>query len=497
MDTNLESTDYIGFDFKEGNYLVYAKVDFTKKVRDWDGFGVNYVETAQTPDYEKDPQDYGGFSILSENDRKTILDLIFGEDGLKPGIVKMFLDPFHQPSVPDSTYINDLDTVDLSLYDHVTTTRWMRYFVKEGLEITRQRGGDLAIITTLYGPPGWMTLQRVIRGRDLDPKFKVVCAKYMVSWAKYLREVEELPVKYISLHNEGEDYHRWPYDGRSNNLGTGHDYNMYWSPKLVVEFIKLVRTVLDKQRMYEVGVTPGETTNWYRFSDWGYADAIAEDQQAVRDLGLITSHGFFGPHYGRWYGDHRSLGNDIIREKRPELHSWVTSTSWSNMDANFVNEIRNNIYCTKVNGIIPWACIQRPTKWVGGDPNPGTAFIVNEDGSFSVTQGYYFYKQVSRAGQPGMAVVKVTATSSEIGLIGFSSNGTSNPNAFVVINVDDDYREVYINIAGDKYGIYDAFRTSQSEKYQHIGVIEKQGNIIKYQAPPKSVTSFFERGALK
>lgn len=167
------------------------------------------------------------------------------------------------------------------------------------------------------------------------------------------------------------------------------------------------------------------------------------------------------------------------------------------MDANFVNEIRNNIYCAKVNGIIPWACIQRPTKWIGGDPNPGTAFIVNEDGSFSITPGYYFYKQVSRAGQPGMAVVKVAATSSDIGLIGFSSNGTSNPNAFVVINIGHDYKDVYINIEGDKYGIYETFRTSQCEKYQCIGIFKKQENILKYQVPPKSVTSFFERSALK
>ena len=36
---------------------VPAEVDFSVKLRNWDGFGFNYVETAQTMDYVTDPQD--------------------------------------------------------------------------------------------------------------------------------------------------------------------------------------------------------------------------------------------------------------------------------------------------------------------------------------------------------------------------------------------------------------------------------------------------------
>lgn len=71
-------------------------VDFNHKIRDWDGFGFNYVQTAQTRDIFNDPQEYGGFSLLSGADREIILDMVFGDDGLKPGVIKMFLDPFHQ-----------------------------------------------------------------------------------------------------------------------------------------------------------------------------------------------------------------------------------------------------------------------------------------------------------------------------------------------------------------------------------------------------------------
>ena len=49
-----------------------AEVDFSQILRDWDGFGFNYVEVPQTVDYEEDPQEYGGFSLLTETERQEI-----------------------------------------------------------------------------------------------------------------------------------------------------------------------------------------------------------------------------------------------------------------------------------------------------------------------------------------------------------------------------------------------------------------------------------------
>ena len=44
---------------------VSVKVFFNKEIRTWDGFGFNYVETAQTPDYKDFKQPYGGIQPLS------------------------------------------------------------------------------------------------------------------------------------------------------------------------------------------------------------------------------------------------------------------------------------------------------------------------------------------------------------------------------------------------------------------------------------------------
>lgn len=457
---------------------IRATVDFSQHLRAWDGFGVNYVETAQTRDYAADPQEYGGFSLLTEEQRQQILELIFGPEGLKPGLLKMFLDPHHQA------------VGKTGRFDHATTTRWLRYFAKEGLKKTRARGGDLTIITTLYGPPGWMTKQRFLRGRDLDPAFKRDCARYMIEWVKFLRRVEELPVKYISLHNEGEDYVRWPEDG-STAGDARHDYNLWWPPEQVVDFLRFMPGMLDREGLKDVGLTPGETSNWYRFSEWGYASAIAADPVALKNLGLITSHGFINFGAGRWFGDWRSLGNDILRARRPELHSWVTSQSWGKMDVNFVNDMRGHIYATKVNGIIPWAVIQRPAKWVGGDPNPGTAFRVNELGQYTIEPGYYLYKQVARAGQPGMAVAHVVSTDTEVGLIAFARANTKHPDAVVVLNLARTAKPLAIRVLGATAPAFAAWRTGPSERYLSLGDHALEGAVLRYTAPPGSVTTFY------
>ena len=135
---------------------------------------------------------------------EEILELVFGEDGLQVQIVKMFLDPWHQES-------------PAALFDHETSTRHMRAFVRGGLDLTRDRDDELEIITTLYGPPGWATVQKHIGGRDLDPEMKEPLGRYMADWVKYL-DAEGYPVRLLSLHNEGEDFYRWDFLQGSQHL---------------------------------------------------------------------------------------------------------------------------------------------------------------------------------------------------------------------------------------------------------------------------------------
>ena len=471
---------------------VNTKIAFDKKMHDWDGFGFNYVQLSQTFDYDKYPQEYGGFSIISEQKRAEILDLVFGPEGLKPGLMKIFFDPFHQRE--ENLNKPGVGNLDQGNYDHEKTTQWVRYFAREGLRLSREQGRDMRMIACLYGMPGWMTLQKEVRGRDIDPQYKEELAKYMASYVKYLKEQDKLPVRYISVHNEGEDYTRWPEDGSALDTGLGCDYNAYWTPGFVCEFVDLLNQVLLANGLEDVKPTPGETSNWTRFYNFGYAHAIADDEKALAAIGLITSHGFSGGASGEtWQGDHRSAGVDVIREKRPALHSWVTSTSWSKMDAKFVAEIHGNIYSAKNNGIIPWAGVQRPAHWKGGDPNPGNAIQIDENGNYEVRNGYYYYKQVCPVGQPGMYVARTSSTDNQTCAIAFAANGTANPNAFVLVNSGHGVRRFDLTVSGTASGHFSAYRTSGIEKCEPIADIVIEDTHAVYYAPPNSVTTFVEK----
>ncbi|MCB1122611.1 MAG: hypothetical protein KJT03_13750 [Verrucomicrobiae bacterium] len=459
---------------------VEATVDFCRKLQTWDGFGVNYVELAQSRDYQAEPQEYGGFSRLNEAQRQEILEMIFGKDGLQPNIVKMFFDPFHQKEPGGS-------------FDHETTTPWMRYFVKEGIRITEEREGEsIQVITTLYGPPAWATRQKILRGRDLDPARYHDLAAYMIDWTRFLVEEEHLPVKYLSLHNEGDSPNRWPLDGSSGNIGTGHDYNAFWRPTEVAHFLTFMPDMI-REAGLKVGLTPGECTTWDHFHRHWYHWAIHDNPAALKNLALITSHGFgIGDAIHPW-------GANLIWLDRPELHAWTTSMTWGGKrgmkDYDFVNLIRRNIYEAKVSAVIPWACIQTNT-WVGGDPNPGTAFFVDECGTFEVRPQYWYYKQLTRAGRPGMVVATVDVDiadrdNPEIALMAFASNGTQNPNAVVLLNFSEVDKEVRVTLAGCSEKSFAGKRSSSAEHFNDIGTFTLKDFCLEYSAPAGSVTTFF------
>ena len=57
--------------------MLRAYVDFSRILRPWDGFGVTYRTFASAP-------------------ARFNPEFVFGSDGLRAGIVRIFLDPWHQ-----------------------------------------------------------------------------------------------------------------------------------------------------------------------------------------------------------------------------------------------------------------------------------------------------------------------------------------------------------------------------------------------------------------
>ncbi|MDX2108619.1 MAG: hypothetical protein SFY80_00085 [Verrucomicrobiota bacterium] len=461
------------------------KIDFGRALHEWDGFGFNYVETAQTRDYAEDAQDYGGLRTLSEVDRQRVSILVFGDDGLKPGLLKLFLDPFHQGK-PCAGYQWGSMVVQPEYYDHTRSAKSMLWMASEAVAAAKSRGESLSAMVTLYGPPGWMTAQGFVRGRDLAPDMLLEVCKYLASWTLYLEKEIGLKIVAVSPHNEGEDWMRWPLDGSTADVAS-HDHNLYWPTEQLVAFVPLMRQVLDANQLKHTAVSCGETSNWVRFAHWGYADALAQSREAMENLGLITSHGFWGAYMGQWNADHRSTGTDQLRAIKPTLHAWTTSTGWGRDFTGLIWEAQQSIYVAKINGFIPWAGMQYSKLWQGGDPNPQTALRVLEDGTVKVEQEYYTYKHLTRAGLPGMDVVPAFVNDTEIVPLAFGPGRSGSAAAMVLANISASPKTLLLQACGAGQNTFQGIQSTAESLWTDIGEITL-GDAITL--PAKSITTF-------
>ena len=201
--------------------------------------------------------------------------------------------------------------------------------------------------------------------------------------------------------------------------------------------------------------------------------------------------------FAEWSGEQRSNGIDLLREKKPGLHAWTCSASFQDMSVEFLMEAHGNIYNAKTNAYIPWAPLQRPEHWLGEEWNPGTAIHVDEKGHYKILPGYYYFKQISRAGQPGMAVARVMSIDKYIKILAFAGNGTGHPDAFVIMNFwDEEDKKVGVKIKGSEATKFEAFRTNDAgtEQYAPVGdYTTDEDGILFYTVPARSATTFFAK----
>jgi hypothetical protein len=214
----------------------------------------------------------------------------------------------------------------------------------------------------------------------------------------------------------------------------------------------------------------------------------------MANIGLLTTHGFINGDMSKLsYGFANPLTTDLLRKTRKHLHAWVTSFSWGAAGIDFLRMVQENIYTAKVNAVIPWAGIQNPPQWIGGDPNPGTAIVVKDDGTYEITNWYYFYKQLTVAGHRGMSVAKAWLASPQAHIIAFDDNGSNNPEAFVVTsNIYIWKLPIEIRLTGTDAKKFLAYRTLQdgTEQFNEIGIFEVNDGAIIYDPPQGSTTTF-------
>ena len=463
-------------------------IDMGRPINEWDGFGVNYVESSRSRDPVNFPEDYSGFSMLQEHQRQEILDLIFGADGLKPDILKMFTDPFREGKSLADNDNDDPFVLNMDAFDHESTTHWMRYFARHGLQITREQGRDLEVLACLYGPPGWMTKQQFVRGRDLNPELYPELAEYMVSWVKYLRDEMEMPVKYLSIHNEGDSPNRWDTEGKMAGRH-GADHNSFWRPHEVVEMLNTLPPILKANGLEDILVSAGEYSTWGHaynpnHSHFHYARDIFEDEEAIDNLGIFTSHSF-------WYPTDRPV--NLLKVKRPDLKFWTTSMSWNggyHADVSFLDFFRREIYDVKVNGLLTWATTYTPNSWISPYPTHSIGIYITHN-DYRVEPAYYYYRQLTRAGRKGMHVAWAASSIPGVRALAFSGKETEHPDAFILYNMNGSDTLVTLDLENANHTVFETFTCAPNAYATPNGPIAIQDGKLSVKIPAYTSIAFY------
>jgi hypothetical protein len=70
-----------------------------------------------------------------------------------------------------------------------------------------------------------------------------------------------------------------------------------------------------------------------------------------------------------------------------------------------------------------------------------------------------------------------------MGLIGFAGNGTGDPDTVVVLNLADRDKYLKIRALGNENAVFEAYHTSEEERYAALGEFEVRDGVIASEAP--------------
>jgi hypothetical protein len=417
---------------------------------------------------------------MSEFDQRKNAELLFGSSGLRLSIIKTFLNSNEQKQ--ENIKYNESDPVSTNDISFKPFDNRTAEYCSSAMAASSQWGGELQMLCTFTNPPGWMTKQKITGGKDLEPSHRVDYARTMIACLKYLVE-RQYPIQYLSMHYHGEEWESWCEDGKTTDCSM---FSLYWPPEQVVDFLKLLRRMLDKNGLAAIGLTSGEIGGWLRFADWGYSNAILDDPVAMESVGLLTSTSLITNSDTNHLVIVNSSGIDEIREKRTDIHAWFTALRPSIPDPFFLMQIRNLIYNSKVNAIILGDALD-----ISCGCFDSSSVSVSTDNRSYVSEPFHYLKLLCRAGQPGTAICKAACNTKGASLIGFSGNTTKNHDTFIIINASEFEYDLPIEIRGSANGVFSVFRTSSLEMYQNLGNVHVKEGMIHFKAIPYSATAFY------
>jgi hypothetical protein len=66
-----------------------------------------------------------------------------------------------------------------------------------------------------------------------------------------------------------------------------------------------------------------------------------------------------------------------------------------------------------------------------------------------------------------------------------------HPDAFVLLNLAGERKQLKVQVLGASGALFQAYRTSKSERYVSLGEFTARDGVVRYDVPPESATTFY------
>lgn len=370
----LQEQDPVDSDQEASTKNTVIRVDSSVKYQTMDGFGAAMTESSAYL-----------INQLNEEQRQTVLQDLFGEDGIQIGFVRL---PMGASDFALSNYsYNDIEegTTDLNM-EKFTLERDKEHVIPI-LKMVKDIKDDVLYVGSPWSAPAWMKDTKTMNGGSIKNEYLDAYATYFV---KFIEGYQDEGFDIYAVTPQNEPLHQ------TTNYPT-----MYMSSQQQLTFIIKLKEAFNQANLNTLIISYDH--NWDRpnYPMSILASPIGYD--------AVAGSGF------HCYGGNVSAQQQVV-DAYPDKGIWFTECSGGKWATNFASNMAwnmENVFIGSINyfakGVLMWnlALDDQDGPTNGGCMNCRGVITIHEDGSYTRNEEYYMIGHFSKFVERGASRIKV------------------------------------------------------------------------------------------
>lgn len=434
-----------------GNSPAQIKLCFQDKVQKIDGFGISQAGWAD--------------ELYQHHKRAEVMDMLFGNDGLRLSILRGEVFP-HSPA----------DTTD----DHLKRAGqvWLTRYAREVCKVDK-------LIFSTWSPPAYMKSNGKVSHGFLKPEYYQAFADYLVTFCK---AYEDAGLKIYAISPSNEPGYEAPWN------------SCKWSPEQMGTFLTKHLVPTFKQTCPDIQIIYGENPTWSTarhpmlqgISSEKFVNEILNQFPEVNGYPYIASgHGYDIP-LSNYFKDAKDIATPIIpytKAVERGQNVWVTEiSSIDPLDASMENGLE---WAIKFHKYLTDGNVNAFIWWGGAMPTSNNESLIvldkNRD-NYSFTKRYETFGNYTRYIPVGSQRIRTENKNlpEDVLISAFTKN---NQYTTVMVNPTEKQVTCHINLKDAKIkGNIKTYTTTKEEKWSEQYIAPKKESYL-ITLPPKSVTT--------